>query len=82
MPETRAQLNVTATENQHLSLDIISKLITDSTTTLQGSLTTEISLLTEEIKKVNDTLLKQQQDILSIRDVIIKNLQEENVAIK
>ena len=41
-----------------------------------------MSSLTAELRKVNESLSSQQQDILSIRDVIIKQLQDENVALK
>ena len=82
MPETRAKSNVNMSEDQPLSHDIISNLINNSIATLQETFCTQLTQLTVEIKKVNDTLLNQQQDILSIRDVIIKNLQEDNTRTK
>ena len=78
MPETRAQTNTSEPAN----LEIISLLINDSTKKLEESLSTKLAQLTEEVRKVNDTLVNQQQDILAIRDVIIKNLQAENSFIK
>ena len=82
MPETRAQSNSNEPDIQPPSLDIISKLIINSTSALQESFSANFSILTDEIKKVNETLASQQQDILSIRDVVIKKLQEENSLIK
>ena len=81
MPETRAQSNMNE-DSQSPSLDNISQLIKNSTSSLQESFSAQLSELTNEIKKVNEILKNQQQDILSIRDVVIKKLQEENTLIK
>ena len=69
MPETRAQgaqSNSNEPENHPLSLEIISQLIINSTTSLQESFSVQMLQMSNEIKKVNETLTNQQQDTLSI----------------
>ena len=61
------------------SLDHVLQLITSKTEEIRNSIDGK---LTEEIRKLNKQLEDQKNDILSIRDVIIKNLQEENDALR
>ena len=76
MPDTRSSA---------VGLDNIADMVQQmdkKSDTLQESFDRQLALLTVELRKVNESLLTQQQDILSIRDVIIKQLQDENAALK